>query len=211
MYTDTIPARNVAFVASPARPLNSATAESAISDLLEAARSGDPDARQALCARCLPQLRSWARKCVRRDRCGIQDADDLVQITMLRVLDRIGTFQAYGNGGFVAYLRQILINEFRGELRRQRGRGEAVEFTDCYTTDDDPVIDHLLDFERQQAFLAALSKLKPRQQRHIALRIEHGLSFREIAGEVGGSADSARMIVTRAVRAMGEHLTAAAA
>jgi len=193
--------------------LNDADAAAPTSDgeLVRAARGGDRSARHALCARYLAALRSWARIWLPRTGSGINDADDLVQIALLRALNRLDDFEIRSDAGFLGYLRQILLNEVRGELRRQRRRGETVELDDALALEGDPVIEQAQQLERECAFAHALRGLNPRQQRHVTLRVQFGMSFDEIAACAGGNADSARMIVTRAVRAMTQHIAAAAA
>jgi DNA-directed RNA polymerase specialized sigma24 family protein len=56
-----------------------------------------------------------------------------------------------------------------------------------------------------------LRALNARQRRHVRLRVEHGMSFGEIAAATGGSEDGARMIVARAVRVLSAHLSSLAA
>jgi len=179
--------------------------------LLDAARCGDRAARQSLYARCLPTLRRWAQGCLPHERRGINDADDLVQIVLMRALNRLADFETRGANCFLAYLHQIMLNEVRSDLRKQRRRGEAVECDDSIATDGDPVVEQMLGHERERAYAGALRSLNPRQQEHIALRIEFGMSFREIANRVGGSTDGARMTVARGLRTMTEHLASAAA
>jgi RNA polymerase sigma factor (sigma-70 family) len=170
-----------------------------VEELVAGARAGDPVARQQLCSRTLPALRRWASRC--RD-CGIHEADDLVQNAFLRVLNRLEEFEVRGNGSFLAYLRQIVLNEARREWRRQRTRGEAVEIDEALSEGGDPVIEAVLGDERERAYASALRRLNSRQRAHISLRIEHGMSFGEIAGATGSSVDGARMIVTRALRTL---------
>jgi RNA polymerase sigma-70 factor (ECF subfamily) len=177
--------------------------------LLDAARGGDRGARQALYACCLPTLRRWAQGCLSRERRGINDADDLVQIVLMRALNRLADFETRGANSFLAYLHQIMLNEVRNDLRKQRRRGETVECDDTIATDGDPVVEQMLGHERERAYTGALRKLNPRQQEHVALRIELGMSFREIAIRVGGSADGARMTVMRGLRNMAQCLAAA--
>jgi RNA polymerase sigma-70 factor (ECF subfamily) len=169
------------------------------------ARTGDALARQQLCARTLPALRRWAA----RFRHAGHDADDLVQTAYLRALSRLGDFEVRGDGSFAAYLRQILLNEIRAELRRQQRRGDTVEVDDTLASHGDPVVEHALACERASAFRRALRNLSRRQREHIALRMHAGLSFGEIAARTGGNADGARMIVTRALRALAQQLAAA--
>jgi len=73
---------------------------------LRAACAGDRAARQALCAYYLPLLRRWAQRWLPRDRPGLNDADDLVQIAMLRSLSRLREFEVRSDAGFAAYLRK---------------------------------------------------------------------------------------------------------
>jgi len=173
------------------------------------ARSGqrwDRAARQDLYAACLPALRRWALR--RFANCGSHDADDLVQIALLRTLHRLDEFEVRGSGSFLAYLRQIVLNEARTEWQRQRRRGEAMEIDESLSIEHDPVFDAMLDQERGRAYGRALRRLNRRQRAQVSLRVEHGMSFNEIAREVGGSADAARMLVARALRNMSAHLSA---
>jgi len=177
-----------------------------VEEFVARACAGDPAARQQLCARTLPTLRRWASRC---RECGIHDADDLVQSAFLRALDRLGEFEVRGNGSFLAYLRQIVLNEARREWRRQRVRGEMVEIDERLSEGGDPVVEAMLGDERERAYAGALRRLNPRQRKHLSLRVEHGMSFGEIAGATGGSIDGARMIVARALRALSSRLAAA--
>lgn len=167
----------------------------------------DHATHQHLYATCLPALRRWTQR--RFARCDMHDADDLVQTALLRALRRIDAFEARGDGSFLAYLRQIVFNEVRRQNQRQRQRGEAVAIDESLHEACDPVLDAMLEHERSHCYARALRQLNRRQRMHLALRVEHGMSFEEIAREVGGSADGARMIVTRALRAMSTRLAAA--
>jgi RNA polymerase sigma-70 factor (ECF subfamily) len=174
--------------------------------LLEAAAGGDLDALRQLCARNLPALRRWALRWLPRGRGLVSDADDLVQSALLRALQRLDGFEVRGSASLLAYLRQILLNELRGELRRERRRGEQVEYIDNVDSAGDPVLEHALLHERERAYAFALQRLNRCQRQHLALRLEHGMSFGEIAAHVGGSEDGARMRVSRALRAMTRQL-----
>jgi len=167
----------------------------------------DRATRQHVYANCLPALRRWAR--ARFEHCGIHDADDLVQIALLRALRRLNDFEVRGDGSFLAYLRQILLNEVRREWRRLQRRGETIAIDEALSDNGDPVVEALLEHERERAYAAALARLNGRQRTHVAMRIERGMTFNEIARETGGSADGARMTVTRALHAMTAQLAAA--
>lgn len=179
--------------------------------LLHAACAGSREARQQLYAHCLPALQRRARRWLPRTHAGLNDADDLVQIALLRALQRIGEFEVRGAASFLAYLHRILVNEVRGELRRQRRRGDALELDENFASAADPVLDHVLSSERQSAYLSALRRLGSCQRQFLALRIDAGLSFSEIAARTGNSEDGARMRVARALRSMTRQLAAVAA
>jgi len=185
--------------------------DGATAALLQAACAGSREARQELCAHCLPALRQRARRWLPRTHAGLNDADDLVQIALLRALQRIGEFEVRGAASFLAYLHTILVNEVRGELRRQRRRGEALELDDSLAPAGDPVLEHAMTAERQSAYLTALRRLGRCQRQHLALRVDAGLSFSEIAARTGNSEDGARMRVARALRSMTRQLAAVAA
>ena len=46
------------------------------------------------------------------------DTDDLVQVAVLRALNKVGRFEPHREGAFLAYLRRILLNAVRDEIRR---------------------------------------------------------------------------------------------
>jgi RNA polymerase sigma factor (sigma-70 family) len=164
----------------------------------------------ALCARFRPLLARWARYCLARAGGGAVDADDLVQAALLRALRRIDAFEMRGEAALLGWLRRILLNEVRDELRRRHSRGEVVAIDANLAADGDPV-GAVLAHERARAYASALRALNARQRRCVRLRVEHGMSFGEIAAATGGSEDGARMIVVRALRSLERQLAPLAA
>lgn len=73
------------------------------------------------------------------------------------------------------------------------------------------MIEHVLDRERERTYLAALRRLNRCQRRYLALRIEGGQSFGEIAARTGSSEDGAHACVARAIRAITDYVLATAA
>jgi len=177
--------------------------------LVEAARRGDRVALQRLYACYLPTLRHWARTWLPRGHGGINDADDLVQTALLRTLQRLGAFEVRGTGAFLGYLHRALLNEVRAELRRSRRRMVPLDSVEEPSSGGNPTTDHVLELEREHTLAAALGSLKPRQRRHVHLRVTLGMSFGEIAACLGGSTDGARMTVTRAIRNLAQSAAAA--
>lgn len=172
--------------------------------LLRRIRAGDGQARQALYDRCLPLLLRWAHGRLPGYARSAKDTEDLVQITLLNALRHLEQFQADGAGAFLAYLRQILLNEVRKEIRSQRRHGVHVPIDDHELADTGSVVEQLVQRERLQAYEKALASLGKRQQELVVLRIEFGLSYAEIAAEIGGTPDAARMMIARALQRMAE-------
>lgn len=61
-----------------------------------------------------------------------EEAAEVLQDTMLKVLNRVGEFRGMGNGGspFWGWLRQIAVNEALMRLRNRRGHGAEVAIDD---------------------------------------------------------------------------------
>lgn len=176
-------------------------------DLLVRIRAGDGAARDALYQRCLPLLRRWAHGRMPHYARGMSDTDDLVQVTLLRALNNLAAFESSGSGSFLAYLRQILLNEVRSEIRKHNVRGVAVPVDDLALGDaGDSVVENLVGHERLKSYEAALATLTRQQQEAIVMRIELGMSYQELALELGGTPDSVRMLVARALRSMARQI-----
>ena len=172
--------------------------------LLRRIRAGDAEARQALYDRSLPLLLRWAHGRLPQYARSASDTEDLVQTTLMRALRHLDAFKASGSGAFLAYLRQILLNEVRHEIRAQRRHGGAhVPLEDVELVDEArSAVELLANDQRIRAYETALATLERRQQELVVLRIEFGLSYAEIALEVGGNADAVRMTVSRALQRM---------
>jgi len=174
--------------------------------LLRRIRAGDSEARQQLYDRSLPLLLRWAHGRLPHCARSANDTEDLVQTTLMRALRHLDGFQSSGSGAFLAYLRQILLNEVRHEIRSQRRHGGAhMQVDDIEIVDEGrSAIEQLVSAERLEAYERALSTLSRRQQELVLLRIEFGMSWKEIALELGGSADAVRMAVSRALQQMAQ-------
>jgi len=174
-------------------------------DLLRRVRRGDAGARESLIRRVLPPLRRWARGRLRGAARTLAETDDLVQTTLLKVLDRLETFEPRREGAFLMYLRTTLLNTVRYEARRHAARPDPVEL-DEQQPDPSPV-EESVGRDTLRAYEEALRALPPHQQEAVVLRIEFGYSHREIAEAIGSpSENAARMTVTRALDRLAEFL-----
>jgi RNA polymerase sigma-70 factor (ECF subfamily) len=169
-------------------------------DVIRRIQSGDAGAREQLLARFLPLLRRWAHGRLPRQIRDLNDTDDLVQVTLVKALSRLGEFESAGPGAFLAYLRMALLNQVRDEIRRHQRRPDHAEIDgELAETDSIGVVDQLIGSERMQAYEQALAALPKRQQALIVMRVEFGMSYPEIAVEVGSTADAVRVMVARAI------------
>lgn len=175
--------------------------------LLLRIRAGDRDASARVVSRYLPILRSWAHGRLPHGRRDVADTDDLVQVTLMRVLKNLDEFQCNGSGSLLAYMRQILLNEVRGEMRKREVRGMQVPIDDdAWREDGDSVLAHLVGAERMQAYDAAMAALPRAQQELVLMRLEFGLDYAEIGLETGASANTVRMRISRALERMAAHI-----
>ena len=188
----------------PELPSPAAADLESTASLLIQARAGDAAARDRLLRRYLPSLQRWARGRLRGVR-DLSDTDDLVQITLVRALDRMDGFEPRGPGSFLAYLRRILQNQIREEFRRARNRPRVVGLPEDLEAGERSPLERAIDREALEAYEAGLAQLSGPQQEAVILRVEMGWSYPEIAVVLGcPSANAARMVVARALVRLAE-------
>lgn len=167
-------------------------------------QEGEPRARDALVARCLPALQRWARGRLPGYCRDLAETEDLVQVALMRAMERIDQFEPQREGAFLAYLRTILLNAVKNEVRRTGRRPVTATLQDVVDGGPTPV-DQLVDEEALAAYERALDTLPLAQRQAVVLRLEFGLSYPEVALELDlASADAARMQVARGVARIAE-------
>lgn len=174
--------------------------------LLQRLHDGDEHARTALLERCVPRLRRWARGRLPIAVRGPADTDDLIQTTVVRTLDRLDRLEPGETGSLLAYMRQVLLNAIRDEMRRYGRRPQHMvlgdrtgEVRDVPVEPGDPTV--VAAYER------ALDDLSPALRDAVILRVEFGMTFPEIAAELElASANAARMRVSRALAELAERM-----
>jgi RNA polymerase sigma-70 factor (ECF subfamily) len=137
------------------------------------------------------------------------DTADLVQVTLLRVLDRMGSFEPRREGAFLVYLRRTLMNLLRNEIRRSYQ--DPKQSVDEDVEDERAsLLEEIVSREVMESYEAALAQLPASMREAVILRLEFGFSHREIADAIGSpSPNAARMLISRALerlsRAMDRH------
>jgi len=168
--------------------------------LLSRARAGDSEALEALFERFGPELRRFARGRLPRQVRGIVDTPDVVQDALLQTFTHLQGFEDRGDGALRAYMRQVLVNRIRDEVRRaaRRPAGEPIE--DDHTDSGQSPLEAAIGREGIERYEAALAQLKADDRELVIARVELGLSYPEIAVSTGrASANAARMAVVRAL------------
>lgn len=172
--------------------------------LLHEYQEGREGAREELMARYLPVLRRWAHGRLPRRGRDLAETDDLVQITFLRALKALERFDAERPGAFLAYLRTILLNCVREELRRSKRTPPSAGPADALA-DQGSVLEQAVGAELLEDYESALETLSEGDRNAVILRLEFGMTFPEIALELDSpSANAARMSVSRALRKVAE-------
>lgn len=174
-------------------------------DLLARARDGEHAAREQLVARYLPLLRRWAHGRLPQYARELAETDDLVQVSLLRVLDHLADFEPRHEGAFFAYLRRILLNAVRDEIRRASRLPGRAEIPASLASEAPSAVEQAIGREVMEAYEAALSSLPETQQQAVILRVEFGFSYPEIAAALGRSSSNAvRMMVSRSLIRLAE-------
>lgn len=119
-------------------------------------------------------------------------AQDVVQDAFLKAFRALGGFRA--DASFRTWLLTITSNEAKGALRRLgRRRETALDDAGPVASDEmDPAEAAVMEEEASRA-RSMLERLPEKQRLSVSLRIEEGLSFREI-GEVTGSSEGAARV-----------------
>jgi RNA polymerase sigma-70 factor (ECF subfamily) len=179
--------------------------------LLIRVREGNSHAREELAGRYIAMLGRWAHGRLPQAARDLVDTDDLVQSAILRALNNVGTFQSRGEGAFLGYLRQILLNKIRDEARRAKRRPMHVELDHALDASTSPSpLEVAIGRDRLHRYEESLEKLGDAQRGAVVLRLEMGMRYRDIAEAMElASGEAARALVSRGMvhlaRLMREH------
>lgn len=170
--------------------------------LVEAARRGEPAAFDRLVAK--------HHEVAFRIAIGVLNdedaAADAVQDAFVKAFSGLDGFR--GDARFRTWLLTIVMNEARGLLRK-RGRRRETALDDA-----GPVADTALPVDREvvvrdEAARARrlVEELPEKQRLAVSLRIDEGLSFREIGELIGSTEGAARVNYHHGIRRLREKMT----
>jgi RNA polymerase sigma factor (sigma-70 family) len=174
-------------------------------DLLALVHAGDQGAVERLLQIYTPLLTRWAHGRLPGYARGLSDTDDLVQITLIRVLGKLETFEAQHPGAFLAYLRRGLLNNLRNEIRHASHRPRGEPPPEGLRSPGPSPLEQTIGVRALEAYEAALEQLTDDQKAAVTLRLEMGCKHEEIASLLGKpSANAARMLVARGLARLAE-------
>lgn len=155
-------------------------------ELVDLFRGGDREAFKTLAQR---YWRSLFRLLHRYTR-NTHDAEDLLQKTLLRALDGLGTLG--GEVQFRPWIFRIAVNAAHDFLRqRQRARWISYEETDGGSTPSHEST--LMAREELDRVAKSIDRLPPRQRDVLLLRLQQGLGYLEIAEILDCSVSAAKV------------------
>jgi RNA polymerase sigma-70 factor (ECF subfamily) len=170
-------------------------------ELVQRGRSGDDAALGALAKRHHAAAYRVALGFVRDD----DVAQDVVQDAFLKAFRGLAGFRA--DASFRTWLLTITANEAKGALRRtSRRRETAIE--DAAEVGSEAAGPAHEAMVRQEAGRARrmLEQLPEKQRLSVTLRVEEGLSFKEIGEVIGSSEGAARVNYFHGIRRLRELL-----
>ncbi len=175
------------------------SAEIPDSELVERARDGDESALGALVRRHQDAAFRVAVSVTRNE----ETALDVVQDAFLKAFRGLDGFR--GDASFRTWLLTITANEARGALRKaKRLRETALDDVAPVVSDRrDPAESAVLEDESRRA-REMLAQLPEKQRLSVSLRIDEGLSFREIGEVIGSSEGAARVNYFHGIRRLRE-------
>ncbi len=168
-------------------------------ELVQRARSGDDAALGALAKRHHAAAYRVALSFVHED----DLAQDVVQDAFLKAFRGLAAFRA--DASFRTWLLTITANEAKGALRKTGRRRETVleDAAQVRSEEGGPAHDAIV---RQEAGRArrSLEQLPEKQRMSVTLRVEEGLSFKEIGEVIGSSEGAARVNYFHGIRRLRE-------
>lgn len=168
-------------------------------DLVRQARSGDAAAQSALVRRHADAAYRVAVSLTRDS----DTAQDVVQDAFVKAFGALDGFR--GDASFKTWLLTITANEARGVFRKSKRRKETAldDAGPVVSPEPDPAERAVTALEAERA-RAKLEELPEKQRLSVTLRIDEGLSFREIGSVIGSSEGAARVNYFHGIRRLRE-------
>ena len=171
-------------------------------ELVARARSGDDASMSALVMRHQAAAFRAALSLTR----DADTAQDVVQDAFLKVFRALDTFR--GDASFRTWLLTIAGNEARGVFRKMKRRGERALESAGPLVAGGPAVGDMTELKQEAGKAREMVATLPDKQRlAVTLRIDEGLSFREIGEIIGSSEGAARVNYHHGIRRLREMMT----
>ncbi|MGJ8663360.1 MAG: RNA polymerase sigma factor [Marinicella sp.] len=177
--------------------------------LLFRVKNGDQLAREQLCSTYLPMLKRWAHGRLPAYARDLAETDDMVQNTLIKAMNKLDSFSAIREGAFLAYLRKILLNNIRMEIRRFSNQSSLLKQENQGQDDltEASALEKAIGTEVIEKYERALTLMSDQAREAVILRVELGYSYPEIAAAIEcSSANAARMVVSRSLLKLAENM-----
>ena len=178
-------------------------------DLLQRAKSGSPEAVDALYERYAGRLLAYIRLRMGRDLRARLESRDILQAALLKSLQHLDELKGTTTPSLMAWLARIAENEIRDRAdfhgRQKRGAGAEERLQsgqDVRAERLRSALSEVIFDERSRRLDAALARLPEDQREVVLLRKYQEMSFSEIASRMGRSEDACRMLLARAMTAL---------
>jgi len=166
----------------------------------------DPDAISDLIGRYQQRLYRFLVRMVQDP----ATAEDLFQQTWIRLLEKIGSYDARRN--FDAWLFAIARNLSIDHLRRRRGVSlddeddSGLAMADRLSASEPDALEQLLDFERGAMLAAAIADLPPIHREVLTLRFEEDMKLEQIAEVAAIPLSTVKSRLHRALEALRQRI-----
>jgi RNA polymerase sigma-70 factor (ECF subfamily) len=163
-------------------------------------RQGDHGSLDRLYRRYMPLLCRWASGRLPAYVRDLSETEDLVQVAFMRAFKQLDKFECERPGAFLAYLRSILMNLIRDEVRRNRSRPQLSSLTQSFQDAAASVVEAAVGAETLAQYERAMLRLPEEKRFAVMMRVEFDLSYEDIARELDlASANATRMMISRAL------------
>lgn len=168
-------------------------------ELIARWRAGDERAATLLVDRHAPSVARYVASLGSRE-----GADELVQDTFVRAFGSLDAFR--GESSLRTWLFTIARRLVLDQRRASRRRRDAEELQDDDAVTEYDALDGLMAEEAHARMRAAIERLTPTQREVFRLRVNDGMSYKEIADVVGTTEGAARVHYHNALRQVKETL-----
>ncbi|MEP6990626.1 MAG: RNA polymerase sigma factor [bacterium] len=132
------------------------------------------------------------------------DVQDVVQDTFVRAFGSLDSFR--GDASLRTWLFTIARRLLLDLRRSERRRGEQVEVQDADAVTEFDALHGVVAEETRTRLKAAVDRLTKTQREVFLLRVNEGLSYKEVADVAGTTEGAARVHYHNAMRAIKEYL-----